>query len=294
MEPIPRPAAQADTPAKAGGPQAAPTPAAEPAPDPAKVTLRWKVAENAPDAFRLDTEGTLTLPPPPAPPPKRGKKAPPPPEPVVKEIKGTSTYVLQKAESGDYTFRIVPKEKGGVATQGTMSERGFVLGGLEGPQRNVAALVLELPRDPVAVGDTWSLGTDLVDMSAFGPNFLEEKSDRANTVKLSALTPAGDGEQVATLEYDLYEKLSGQARNTKPPTPVSTEVRVKGKGEFLVKAGRWRSWKGTFTTHNEGSLPPVTKDKKGPKFTAEDSERTLRLTPLETVPPELLVATETK
>jgi hypothetical protein len=181
-----------------------------------------------------------------------------------------------------------------------MSERGFVLDGLSGPLRTTAALVLELPRDPVGPNATWALGTDLVDLDSF-PQFMPQKTDRRNEVKLTALTPAENGEQVATLEYDLSETVSGQLRSTAPTAPASkgdkgkdkdeeaprksgtqpasAQVRVKGRGEFLVKAGRWRSWEGTLTTNTEGELPAGV---------ANAGERTLRLTPLESVPPELL------
>jgi len=177
-----------------------------------------------------------------------------------------------------------------------MSERGFVMDGLAGPLRNTAVLVLELPRDPVGPEATWALGTDLVDLGSV-PGFVEKKAERRNQVKLTALTPGENGEQVATLEYDLSENVSGEVRATrathsktdghgheeeekapKGERSALAEMRVKGRGEFLVKAGRWRSWEATLTTRTEGTTLPGT----------ADGERTLRLTPLESVPPELL------
>ncbi len=192
-----------------------------------------------------------------------------------------------------------------------MSERGFVVDGLSGPLHTTAALVLELPLNPVGKGATWALGMDLLDLSSV-PNFIEmkgllgQKAERQNQVKLVELTPAENGEQVATLEYDLSDNIYGNLRGdlrvyksapkpekkdaaakkgegedevAKPPPlqPASAEVRVKGRGEFLVKAGRWRSWEGTVTTTTEGALPGLSA-----------GERKLRLTPLDAVPPELL------
>jgi hypothetical protein len=276
-----------------------PAPAPEPPPDPSKVTLRWKL--DAPAAFRLTT--TSESAPPPAAKGKKDKES----APVAASGETSSIFVLERIGSGDYAFRIVPQGEGGEADQGTMSERGFVLDGLAGPLRNTAVLVLELPRDPVGKDSTWALGTDLVDLSAV-PNFVEKKAERKNQVKLTALAPADNGEQVATLEYDLSESLSGQLRPPAPPRlphkeahgkkaagghddhadeapqapaagqPASAEVRVTGRGEFLVKAGRWRSWEGTLTTRVEGTPLPG----------SANGERKLRLTPLESVPPELL------
>ncbi|WP_375771599.1 hypothetical protein NR798_12105 [Archangium gephyra] len=295
MTPIPRPA---DMPAEPAKQAEAPKPAAaEPPPDPSKVVLRWKL--DAPTAFRLTTTGSGS-----APAPAKGKKGKKDKEAPASAgpSQTDAIFVLQKTESGDYAFRIVP-QGAGEADQGTMSERGFVMDGLTGPLRNTAVLVLELPRDPVGPEATWALGTDLVDLGSV-PGFVEKKAERRNQVKLTALTPGENGEQVATLEYDLSESLSGALRAPRPSvqeamrpkkhaahedhedgdeTPKGeqsalAEMRVKGRGEFLVKAGRWRSWEATLTTRTEGTTLPGT----------ADGERTLRLTPLDSVPAELL------
>lgn len=298
MTPIPRPADMPATPAKKAE---APKPAAEPPPDPSKVMLRWKL--DAPTAFRLTTTSSSAAPAQ-APKGKKGKKDK---EPQAEASPGQTDaiFVLRKTESGDYAFRIVP-QGAGEADQGTMSERGFVMDGLAGPLRNMAVLVLELPRDPVGPETTWALGMDLVDLGSV-PGFVEKKAERRNQVKLTALTPGENGEQVATLEYDLSERLSGELRTTRAMMQAAAkaaakagdphdegheqkeealkgeqgalaEMRVKGRGEFLVKAGRWRSWEATLTTRTEGTTLPGT----------PDGERTLRLTPLDPVPPELL------
>ncbi len=286
-----------------GSPQAAAAPAAaEPTPEPkqeeSKVVLRWNLAPATPAAFRLSTLTTTTPRAPEPPPVKKGRKPPPPPPaPEPQVSKAESIYVLQKTTGGDLTLRIAPQAKGAKPAQATLSERGFVLDGLDGPQRNTAALVLELPMEPMAVGDTWTIGMDLVDLSAYGGSFVEEKAERNNTVKLAALTPAENGEQVATLEYTLRERITGQGRRTarvksqQGPQSVTTEVRVRGRGEFLVKAGRWRSWEGTLTTSSTGTLP-APKGSKGPAFGSDDGESKLTLTPLEKVPSELLATPE--
>jgi hypothetical protein len=306
MEPIPqqppRPGAAGPPPGSPladAAPAAAPEPKPEPkAPEASKVVLRWSLAPDAPAAFRLSNTTTTTPRAPEPEPVKKGKKPPPPPPaPEPRVSRSESIYVLQKTPSGDYTLRIAPQEKGGKPAQGTISERGFVLDGLEGPLRNTAALVLELPMEPMAVGDTWNIGLDLVDLSAYGSSFIEEKAERNNTVKLAALTPGENGEQVATLEYDLRERITGQGRRAarvkgqQTPQSVTTEVRVQGRGEFLLKAGRWRSWEGTLTTSSTGTLP-APKGSKAPALGANDGQSKLTLTPLATVPPELLATPE--
>ncbi len=284
MEPIPRPPGMKDAPPP---PAEAPAAAAEPPVDPSKVLLRWKLAQGASTAYRLDLERTGGAPASAsteeAAPAKgakgKGKAAPkaPPPAPLPSAV----TYALELTDSGDYRLRVTPEGSTADVDVGTLSERGFVLDGLQGATRNIATLVLELPRDPVGPNDTWSLGTQLLLTEELGTQFIPGQPERRNRVKLTSLTPGDGGEQVATLEYDISEKLGGKLRAkeappTSParaaeedaeaasenpkskPTPeadASAEVTITGRGEFLVKAGQWRSWEGTVTTVTKGGFP---------------------------------------
>jgi hypothetical protein len=298
MEPIPRPEGYVDPPK----PETA-RPVAPPAPDPNKVTLRWKLAVNSPVAFRL--EGS----------PAGGNGKDNSGQPM------RATYVLQRPEAGDSIVRVATE---GVAApdQGTFSDRGFMLDGLGGVDRNTATLWMELPVDPVGVGDKWSLGADLVDMAPLGAGFSPKKEERRNSAKLAAISPEGD-DRVATIEYDLYERVSGMyqehsgsshdghSHDAKPPEPpkaaannkkggkkgaaaeeptpagpkeVIAEVTFTGRGEFLVKAGRWRSWEGTLTSRTEG-YTPKTPDKAVAQVPAGSYK--VKLTALDSVPAEL-------
>ncbi|NVJ04280.1 hypothetical protein HUW63_03360 [Myxococcus sp. AM001] len=284
MEPIPRPPGMKDAPPPA---EAAPVAAAEPPVDPSKVVLRWKIAQGAPTSYRLDIERTGGAPASTEedtrPKSARGKGKEKPAS-VAVALPGPVTYFMERTDSGDYRLRVIPvgRDANADADTATLSERGFVLDGLQGATRNTATLVLELPRDAVGTGDTWSLGTELIRVEALGPQFQAGQPERINRVKLASLTPADGGEQVATLEYDLSEKLAGKvlAKDAPPTSPAraaeedaeaddserprpratpegsaSAEVRITGRGEFLVKAGRWRSWEGTVTSVTKGGFP---------------------------------------
>ncbi|MCK8502364.1 hypothetical protein [Myxococcus fulvus] len=287
LEPIPRPPGMKDAPA----PGAAPTAAAQPPVDPSKVTLRWKLAASAPVTYHLDLERSGAAPAPqeaaeetPAKGKKgKGKQEPAPPRAAAPAASFPTgfTYVLERTNSGDYRLRVLPEGKDTTEDTGALSERGFVLDGLQGINRNLAALVLELPLAPVGPNDTWALGTELLTHDALGPLFTTTKTERRNRVKLTALTQDGD-DQVATLEYDLLEQLSGKVTSRRAPpavparaddpaeedaepttdesagpptTDASAEVRITGKGEFLVKAGRWRTWAGTIASSSRGPFP---------------------------------------
>lgn len=293
LEPIPRPPGYVDPP-KPEEPKKAPPPAM----DPNKVVLRWKLG--APMAFRL--EGS--------------------PEDGASALK--TTYALFHPERGENVVRIA-QESSPEPEQGTFSERGFVLDGLGAVDHNLATLLLELPKDAVGEGDTWALAADFVNPEPLGLGFLEKKSDRRNSVKLVSLTPEGD-DKVATLQYDVFEMVTGVF----PPTPApagaagetapvkaaapgkgkdkgkksedahhddkpkaleaTAEVSFKGTGEFLVKAGKWRSWQGTLTAKTEGGSPAPGKSlAQVPSGTLK-----LQLTALDAVPTELQLPTAKK
>lgn len=289
LKPIPRPPGYQE-------PPKAETPKAAPAQDPNKVVLRWKLAVGAPMAFRLEgtpgSEGT-----------------------ALKAV-----YVLLRPEKGDSVVRIARQSPKAPPDEATFSERGFILDGLSEADRNLATLLLELPKDRVGVGDSWALGADLVNMDPLGQGFLTKKSDRRNSVKLDSLTAEGD-EQVATLVYDVSELVSGtlqpgaklpqgsgetaplkvaaekgKGKNKgkgKKPAPTSeeksklseilSEVTFKGTGQFLVKAGRWRSWQGTLSSRTQGYTPaPGKSPAQVPPGTLK-----LQLTAMDSVPAEL-------
>lgn len=302
LEPIPRPPG-----ATAPAPEeAAPAPA-EPAVPKDAVVLRWKLVQDVPVSFRLNLaldrnaavpESAPAEKPSKADKKKKGAKAAPaaaaPKAAGNAPVPTEYTYVLQLDKNGERQLRVTPNA--GAPEDATFSDRGFIIDGLQGPARNLATLVLELPRDPVRPGETWSLGTELTTPDALGTLFRRAPNgERHNRVKLVSVTPGDNGEQVATLEYDLVEQFGGTLSAPRPANPTAaagkkgprmtgpesateivdeladapaptaqaggTElgatVKVTGKGEFLVKAGQWRSWEGTLSTSLNGPAKPA-------------------------------------
>ncbi|NOK15331.1 hypothetical protein HNS30_40660, partial [Corallococcus exercitus] len=186
------------------------------------VVLRWKLVQDAPVSFRLNLALDRNAPVPESAPAEKPAKA-------DKKKKGAKadaadaapkataastafpteyTYVLQLDKSGERHLRVTPNT--GAPEDATFSDRGFIIDGLQGPARNLATLVLELPRDPVRPGETWSLGTELTTPDALGTLFRRAPGgERHNRVKLVSVTPGDNGEQVATLEYDIVEQFGG-------------------------------------------------------------------------------------
>ncbi|MFP2902271.1 hypothetical protein ACLEQD_39110, partial [Corallococcus sp. 4LFB] len=211
------------------------------------VVLRWKLVQDVPVSFRLDLALDRNAPAPesaPAEKPTRADKkkkgakaaaAPAPKAAASTALPTEYTYVLQLDKSGERQLHVTPNT--GAPEDATFSDRGFIIDGLQGPARNLATLVLELPRDPVRPGETWSLGTELTTPDALGTLFRRAPGgERHNRVKLVSVTPGDNGEQVATLEYDLVEQFGGtlSAARTPPAGAAKKGARLPGlEGEAI-------------------------------------------------------------
>ncbi len=112
-------------------------------------------------------------------------------------------------EDGPDAFlkRMARKMEGTVQLRGEITPRGKIVSFyLEGRQKNLVAMMLELPGRPVKVGDTWPLEMNLISM---GHGFVCDRAAHRNQAKLVAVTETPDGDRVATIEYLVLEGVEG-------------------------------------------------------------------------------------
>lgn len=116
-------------------------------------------------------------------------------------------------------------------------------------QKNIVALFFQLPAKRVKVGDEWDLDVNYIQM---GANFICERSNASRKAKLISLTEEA-GDTVAKIEYEINENVEGHfdVADVKGKTVIT----FRGTGEFLINAGRWRSFLGTMTSSaNQGFM----------------------------------------
>jgi hypothetical protein len=276
------------------------------APAPQKVRLRWKVPQGTPLGYELTTEqgapgkGALRL----DLDELRKSGLTPKQRQKLFEIhtpsKAAMAAVLSARPSGELSAKVVvtqvevPRKKrpskqdremaqamkqmeGTVRLRGSMTDRGFVTSDLKREQRNLLALLFELPSQPVAVGDTWTHSADLVNMG----NGFEGESESLNQVHLVSLEKEAEGRTVARIDFTLAERQDGtfsdRRLRMKKALPAMMEMFFVGQGEFLVEQGRWRQLAGRLTTRATGVIKT-------------DSEQQLTLTPLDPIPAQVLAA----
>lgn len=178
--------------------------------------------------------------------------------------------------AGDSPLEKMLKEmEGTVQLRGEIDASGAIASWwLQSQQKNLLALLCQLPPKAVKPGDAWALDVNLVQM---GPGFIAEKAERTNLVRLAEIRKGDDGELLARLEYLLSESVEGEFAMVpgQKGQPSSMVFSFVGKAEFSITKGGWRSLVGRLQTKATGVMK-------------SDASQDLALEPLPAVPEELL------
>jgi hypothetical protein len=134
-------------------------------------------------------------------------------------------------------------------------------------QKNILALLFELPTKSVKIGDTWS-----IDFNYFqnNPSFKCDSSFKTNKVTLKEIKKI-NGENIAILKYEIIEFVQGlddltsiDRSNDTPsfkliPTKTTMKCSYEAVGEFSIDHGNWVSYKGTLRCEGQGQNNMTTK-----------------------------------
>lgn len=123
-------------------------------------------------------------------------------------------------------------------------------------QKNLIALLFELPSKPIKVGDKWSLDTNLI---AFDQNFECENSYKINEVTLTEIKKVR-GESIAVLKYNIVEYADGFTdipaffgnKGSRKKTVMKSSH--QGMAEFSIDKGRWLTYDGMLSVEASGIM----------------------------------------
>lgn len=109
-------------------------------------------------------------------------------------------------------------------------------------QKNLLALLFELPSRPVRAGDIWSLDVNLISNDH---NFTCDSSFRKNQVKLTSVDVIRN-DTVAVLRYEIEEFVRGQFAPAFAKNPIATTMHLThyAEAKFSVTQGKWISYEG--------------------------------------------------
>jgi hypothetical protein len=159
--------------------------------------------------------------------------------------------------------------EGTVQLRGEIDPSGAILSWwLQDPQKNLLAMLSELPARPVKPGDQWSLRVNLVTM---GHGFIPSLAERVNVARLAEVREGEKGERIAVLDLLLSDRLEGELGDK----PITFSLSYAARAEFSVTRGAWIRVAGRMRTRATGMMNT-------------DAAQELAIEPLSSVPEALL------
>lgn len=151
----------------------------------------------------------------------------------------------------------------GVMLRGSVYEKGGIHSfWVKSNQKNLIALLFELPQRPVKVGDSWELEINLI---ANDQNFVCDSSYKVNKVTLTDLKTENN-DTIAVLKYEIAEFVDGTFNSPSymgKGGPIKTMMKLtyQAIAEFSIDKGRWISYDGIMKIETTGFMTSNVKKK---------------------------------
>jgi len=152
----------------------------------------------------------------------------------------------------------------GVLIRGSVYENGTIHSfWMKTNQKNLLALLFELPGHPVKEGDSWPLSINLIENDE---HFSCDTSFKRNKVTLSEIKKIGN-ETIAVLKYDVIEYVKGIFNmpafmgNKAEPKDLEMKFTIQGIAEFSVEKGRWVNYDCFLNFESSGMMDAHAKTK---------------------------------
>jgi hypothetical protein len=163
-----------------------------------------------------------------------------------------------KAGSLSEMQKLMSQFTGGVMLRGSIYEDGTIASFYtKGEQKNMIAMLFELPGKPVKQGDTYALNVNLLTADQ---SFTCDSAYRKNQVKVLKIETKA-GEQIVTLQYHVAEYIEGDFSAPMGNGPVKTIMTMsfQGLGEFSIDKGKWVNYNGLWSFSSSGLMSASSK-----------------------------------
>ena len=197
---------------------------------------------------------------------------------VTKPKETSKDTIKNNSDSKDSDFLKHLKEmqsmNEGVMLRGSVYETGGIHSfWVKSGQKNLIALLFELPTKPVKIGDKWSLDINFIGNDQ---NFDCDSSYKINEVTLADVKKV-NGETIAVLKYNIVEYVKGNfnspfSGNNGGKIETMMKFIDQGIAEFSVDKGRWLTYDGILSLEATGVMTA----NKRTKFTLIDEKNASR------------------
>jgi hypothetical protein len=129
---------------------------------------------------------------------------------------------------------------------------------LKTEQKNLLALLFQLPLTPIQKGDSWPLELNLVFVDQ---SFRCDSSYRRNKVTCTNIA-SRNSETIATVDYDIEEFVTGEMSAFSMTGQKTTmKITYRGSAEFSVTRGRWQRYEAVMNIVTGGFMASNTSKK---------------------------------
>lgn len=179
---------------------------------------------------------------------------------VMKTVPNSMAF--QDTSGNEFTelLKILQTSNNGVMLRGSVYEHGSIHSfWTKTNQKNLIAMMFELPAKPVAVGDTWSIDISFINNDQ---NYICDSASKTNQVHLSDIR-IENGETIAVIEYHLQEYVNGTFNSPFEDESIETMMyfRFNAVAEFNVDRGYWKSFDGLAGLETTGYMETYTNKK---------------------------------
>lgn len=155
----------------------------------------------------------------------------------------------EDAEEGSFTQILSDK----VVLRGNMYKTGGIASfWTKTQQKNLLALLFELPQEPVSVGDSWPIDISFLQMDE---NFVCDSSFSKNEVYLAEVIEE-DNDRIAVINYDIEQFITGsmEVGFIDSEDPSEMKMTFKGQAKFSIDRGRIVFSSGILKVESEGFM----------------------------------------
>lgn len=168
------------------------------------------------------------------------------------KLKGANDAADTSLKEMRMMMEMMARMSGGVQLRGSVLDDGRIESFyLNESQRNLLALMFELPARPVRVGDTWPLSVTMIHMDQ---NFICDSAARSNSVKLTEIRKTDHG-PLAILAYDIDEYVDGTFGGMLGEgAPTMMHITFTAQAGFDIERGGWAFYDGVMSVSSTGIM----------------------------------------